>query len=165
MPISPRVISITPVVFRKIRQYQPDILITNALYDRHPDHGRGAKLVEEASFKAGLRMIKTQDEQGRDQQAWRPGKLLHVIQSTSLEPDFFVDISEVHEQKLDAVRAYKSQFFDPNSKEPSTYISSPEFMKMIESRAKEYGHRIQVSYAEGFNYNQAFGVSDLFHLK
>ncbi|MEO9476176.1 MAG: bacillithiol biosynthesis deacetylase BshB1 [Cyclobacteriaceae bacterium] len=148
----------------KIRKYRPDMVIGNSLYDRHPDHVRGAKLVEEAVFKAGLKMIETLDESGKPQEAWRPQKLIHGIQSTSLTPDFFVDITEVHEQKLDAIRAYKTQFFDPNSKEPQTYISRPEFMEMVESRAREYGHRIQVPFAEGFNYNQALGVKDLNHL-
>ncbi len=148
-------------VIRKIRQYQPDIVITNARYDRHPDHGRGAKLVEEACFKAGLKMVKTLDDNGVEQVAWRPSKVLFAIQSTSLEPDFYVDISSAQDIKMQAVRAYKSQFFDPNSSEPQTYISKPEFMEMIEARAKEYGHRIQTSYAEGFNYSQALGVKNL----
>ena len=148
-------------VIVKIRKYQPDIVITNARYDRHPDHVRGARLVEEACFKAGLKMIETVDEAGNNQGSWRPKKLLHMIQSTSLEPDFFVDISSAQEIKMQAVRAYKSQFFDPKNDGPQTYISKPEFIEMIEARAKEYGHRIQTSYAEGFNYSQALGVKDL----
>ncbi|MFT6868238.1 MAG: bacillithiol biosynthesis deacetylase BshB1 [Cyclobacteriaceae bacterium] len=148
----------------KIRKYQPDIVITNALYDRHPDHVRASKLVEEASFKAGLKMIKTVDEDGNDQNPWRPAKLFHCIQSTSLTPDFFVDISAAQATKMEAIRAFKSQFFDPSSKEPQTYISKPEFMEMIEARSKEYGHRIQATHAEGFCYSQAFGVKDLYHL-
>jgi N-acetylglucosamine malate deacetylase 1 len=151
-------------VIRKIRQYQPDIVIGNAQYDRHPDHVRGAKLIEEACFKAGLKMIKTLDDEGLEQDAWRPAKLFHVIQSVSLTPDFYVDISSAQAIKMEAVRAYKSQFFDPNSAEPQTYISRPEFIEMVEARAKEYGHRIQVAYAEGFNFSQAIGVKDLNHL-
>ncbi len=151
-------------VITAIRKYQPDLVITNALYDRHPDHGRAARLVEEAFFKAGLKLLETKDEKGQVQAAWRPKKLFHMIQSTSLEPDFFVDISPAQETKMAAIRAYKSQFFDPGSNEPETYISKPEFMEMIEARAKEYGHRIQVSYAEGFQFNQAIGVKDLNHL-
>ncbi len=147
----------------KIRKYRPDIVITNALYDRHPDHVRGAKLVEEATFKAGLKMISTLDDAGNIQNAWRPAKLLHCIQSTSLTPDFYVDISTAQAIKMEAIRAFKSQFFDPNSTEPQTYISKPEFMEMIEARSKEYGHRIQVDHAEGFCYNQALGVKNLFH--
>lgn len=151
-------------VIRKIRQYQPDIVITNALYDRHPDHARGAELVKEAFFKAGLKLVETFDESGQKQAAWRPAKLFHMIQSTSLEPDFFVDISAAHDRKLEAIKAYKTQFFDPSSTEPTTYISKPEFMEMIVARAKEYGHRIQVPYAEGFMFQQAIGVKSLYDL-
>jgi len=149
-------------VMQAIRKYQPEIVITNSEYDRHPDHGRAAKLVEESFFKAGLRMISTQTD-GEEQAPWRPKKLYHMIQSVSLQPDFIVDISDVHDQKLEAIRAFKSQFFDPNSSEPETYISKPEFMNMIESRAVEYGHRIGVQYGEGFTQNQFLGVRDLFH--
>lgn len=151
-------------LIQKIRKYQPDILITNAKYDRHPDHIRGAQLVEEAAFKSGLSKVITQDDNGVDQEAWRPKKLLNCIQSTSLEPDFLVDISSAHSIKMESVRAYKSQFFDPKSTEPQTYISNPKFLNMIEARAREYGHRIQVEFAEGFNYSQALGVGDLNHL-
>ncbi|WP_258104476.1 bacillithiol biosynthesis deacetylase BshB1 [Marinoscillum sp. MHG1-6] len=152
-------------LIEKIRKYQPDIVIANAKYDRHPDHGRAAQLVEEACFNAGLRKIETKDENGNLQSPWRPAKVFNMIQSTSLEPDFFVDISEAQEKKMEAIRAFKTQFFNPDSKEPQTYISKPEFMLMIEGRAKEYGHRIQVAYAEGFQYSQALGVGDLFQLK
>ena len=149
-------------VIQAIRKYQPEIIIANAEYDRHPDHGRAAKLVEESAFKAGLRMIETY-ENGELQAPWRPKKLYHMIQSVSIEPDFIVDISEVHDTKLEAIRAFKSQFFDPNSAEPETYISKPEFMNMIEARAIEYGHRIGAQYGEGFTQNQFLGVKDLFH--
>lgn len=148
----------------KIRTYQPDIVLTNATYDRHPDHGKGAQLVEEACFKAGLKMIPTKDEEGNEQEAWRPKKLYFAIQSVSQTPDFLVDVSEAHSRKMEAIRAYKSQFFDPNSTEPQTYISKPEFMDMIEARALEYGHRIGVKYAEGFTAKHFLGVKDLYHL-
>ena len=140
-------------VIQAIRKYQPEIVITNSEYDRHPDHGRAAKLVEESAFKSGLRMIAT-SENGKEQAPWRPKKLYHMIQSVSIEPDFIVDISEVHDKKVEAIRAFKSQFFDPNSSEPETYISKPEFMNMIEARAIEYGHRIGAKYGEGFTQNQ-----------
>lgn len=148
----------------EIRKFQPDIILTNAVYDRHPDHGRAASLVEEACFKSGLKMVKTQDKAGEVQKSWRPKKIYHAIQSTAIMPDFFVDISDVHEQKMKAIRAFKSQFFDPQSSEPQTYISKPEFMDMIEARAMEYGHRIGVKYAEGFTTKQPVGVKDLYHL-
>ncbi|MEQ9303696.1 MAG: bacillithiol biosynthesis deacetylase BshB1, partial [Marinoscillum sp.] len=148
----------------KIRKFQPDIILTNAIYDRHPDHGRGAELVEEATFKAGLKKIETFDEEGNPQAIWRPKKLYFSVQSTSIAPSFFVDISSAHELKMEAIRAYKSQFFDPNSKEPETYIAKPEFMEMVEARAREYGHRIGVRFAEGFISKEFLGVKDLYHL-
>jgi bacillithiol biosynthesis deacetylase BshB1 len=151
-------------VIEAIREYQPEIVLANAPYDRHPDHGRAAKLVEEAFFKSGLQKVETKDEQGEKQSAWRPKKLYHYIQSVSIEPDFIVDISDAHDQKMAAIRAYKSQFYDPESKEPNTYISDPKFMTMLESRAREYGHRIQVAYGEGFKHSQFLGVKDLFDL-
>jgi bacillithiol biosynthesis deacetylase BshB1 len=150
-------------VIRKIRQYRPEIVITNAPYDRHPDHGRAAKLVEEACFKSGLIKIETEMD-GQQQEAWRPKKMYNCIQSLSLEPDFFVDITDSMDEKMEAIRAFRSQFYDPKSEEPETYISSPEFMKMLESRAQEYGHRIGVKYAEGFKFNQFLGVRSLFDL-
>ncbi|MEQ8580687.1 MAG: bacillithiol biosynthesis deacetylase BshB1 [Marinoscillum sp.] len=151
-------------IVQKIREFQPDIVLTNALYDRHPDHGRAAALVEEACFKAGLKKVETLDADGKPQKAWRPKKTYFCIQSTSLTPDFLVDISDAQELKMEAVHAYKSQFFDPNSQEPQTYISKPEFIQMIEARAIEYGHRIGVKYAEGFMTKQPLGVKDLYHL-
>lgn len=151
-------------LIQKIRRFQPDIVLTNAVYDRHPDHGQGALLVDTACFKAGLRMIETLDDEGNPQKAWRPKKVYFAIQSTSIHPDFFVDISDAQETKMQAIKAYKTQFFDPNSTEPQTYISKPEFMNMVEARAIEYGHRIGVKYAEGFTSKQALGVKDLYHL-
>ena len=148
-------------VIKAIRKYQPEIVIANAPYDRHPDHGRAAALVEEAFFKAGLAKISTEDDEGI-QQAWRPKKLYHMIQSVSLQPDFIVDVSDSHDQKIEAIKAYKSQFFDPNSSEPETYISRPGFLRMIEARATEFGHRIQVPYGEGFIQKQFMGVRSLF---
>ncbi len=150
-------------VMKAIRKYRPDIVITNAPYDRHPDHGRASRLVEEAFFKSGLAKVPTVDEEG-EQQPWRPKKLYHMIQSVSLTPDFIVDISDSHEQKIEAIKAYKSQFFDPNSSEPETYISKPEFLNMIEARAIEFGHRIGVKYGEGLMHSQYLGVRDLFQL-
>ncbi len=147
-----------------IRKYQPDFVISTAQYDRHPDHGRAALLTEEACFLSGLKKVETFSGSGEEQKPWRPKRLFSAIQSTSLTPDFFVDISEVMEERMQAIRAYKSQFFDPNSKEPQTYISRPEFMEMISARAQEYGHRIQVKYAEGFRTKHPLGVKDLYHL-
>ena len=128
-----------------IRKYQPDIVLANALEDRHPDHGKGAQLAIDACFLSGLRQIKT-----GDLPAWRPAQVYHYIQDRYLEPDFVVDISANWDQKEAAIRAFKSQFFDPNSAEPASYISSPDFLNFIQARAMEMGHKIGVKYGEGF---------------
>lgn len=128
-----------------IRKYQPDIVLANALEDRHPDHGKGAQLAIDACFLSGLRQIKT-----GDLPAWRPAQVYHYIQDRYLEPDFVVDISSQWDQKEAAIRAFKSQFFDPNSAEPASYISSPDFLNFIQARAMEMGHKIGVKYGEGF---------------
>ncbi|MEN9297405.1 MAG: hypothetical protein RJA42_1675, partial [Bacteroidota bacterium] len=112
-----------------IRKYQPDIVLANALEDRHPDHGKGAQLAIDACFLSGLRQIKT-----GDLPAWRPAQVYHYIQDRYLEPDFVVDISSQWDQKEAAIRAFKSQFFDPNSAEPASYISSPDFLNFIQAR-------------------------------
>ncbi|TDE17248.1 bacillithiol biosynthesis deacetylase BshB1 [Dyadobacter psychrotolerans] len=148
-----------------IRKYQPDIVITNAIHDRHPDHGRGAQLVVDSCFYSGLRMIETFDQDGNPQQAWRPKNVFHSIQDRYIQPDFIVDISDVHDQKIRAVRAFKSQFFDPeynaSSGEPQSYISSPEFLNFIIARAQEMGHAIGVQYGEGFTSYKKLGVKDI----
>jgi bacillithiol biosynthesis deacetylase BshB1 len=128
-----------------IRKYQPDIVLANALEDRHPDHGKGAQLAIDACFLSGLRQIKT-----GDLPAWRPAQVYHYIQDRYLEPDFVVDISSQWDRKEAAIRAFKSQFFDPNSAEPASYISSPDFLHFIQARAMEMGHKIGVKYGEGF---------------
>jgi bacillithiol biosynthesis deacetylase BshB1 len=127
-----------------IRKYQPEIVLANALEDRHPDHGKGAALAIDACFLSGLRKIET------GLPAWRPKHLYHYIQDRYLEPDFVVDISAHWELKEKAIRAFKSQFFDPNSTEPASYISSPDFLNFIQARAQEMGHKIGVKYGEGF---------------
>ena len=128
-----------------IRKYQPDIVLANALQDRHPDHGKGAQLAIDACFLSGLRQIKT-----GNLSAWRPAQLYHYIQDRYLEPDFVVDISAYWDQKEAAIRAFKSQFFDPSSTEPTSYISSPDFLNFIQARAMEMGHKIGLRYGEGF---------------
>jgi bacillithiol biosynthesis deacetylase BshB1 len=150
-------------VVQAIRKYQPDIVLANATYDRHPDHGRGSDLAFESSFISGLAKVETQGENG-PQKPWRPRALYHYIQSQFLKPDFVVDISETWEKKLEAIRAYKTQFFDPSSKEPETYISTPGFMKMLEARATEMGHAIGVKYGEGFVTRRWIGVKSLFDI-
>jgi bacillithiol biosynthesis deacetylase BshB1 len=128
-----------------IRKYQPEVVLANALEDRHPDHGKGAQLAIDACFLSGLRQIKT-----GDLPAWRPTQLYHYIQDRYLEPDFVVDISAHWDQKESAIRAFKSQFFDPSSTDPASYISSPDFLHFIQARAMEMGHKIGVKYGEGF---------------
>ncbi|HWA36122.1 MAG TPA: bacillithiol biosynthesis deacetylase BshB1, partial [Cyclobacteriaceae bacterium] len=148
---------------RFIRKYQPEIVLASAVYDRHIDHGKGASLAHDACFLAGLAKVETEDD-GRKQAAWRPTSLYHFIQSQFLEPHFIVDISQHWETKLNAIKAFKSQFFDPNSNEPETYISKPGFLKMIEARAIEFGHAIGANHGEGFTVRRWPGVRNLFDL-
>lgn len=147
-----------------IRKYQPEIILANAITDRHPDHGKGAALAKNACFMSGLTKIETWQE-GIKQAAWRPKFVYHYIQNNYIEPDFIVDISEHWETKVRSIAAFGSQFFNPQSKEPASFISSPEFLPFIESRAREFGHRIQVKYGEGFTVERYLGVTDLFDLK
>lgn len=152
------------VVIRAIRKYRPEIVLTNAIYDRHTDHGKGASLGYDSCFLSGLSKIETVDEAGKKQQPWRPSAVYHYIQSLLIEPDFVVDISDHWDVKMESIKAFKTQFFDPQSKEPETYISKPAFLKMIEARAIEFGHSIGVTYAEGFTVRRYPGVNSLFDL-
>ena len=147
-----------------IRKYQPEIVLANAIDDRHPDHGRGAKLIYDACFLAGLRQIATFDENGEPQSAWRPKYIYHFIQDRYIKPDFVVDITPYWPKKEEAIRAFRSQLYDPTSPEPNSYISSPEFLEFIEARAKEYGHAIGVKYGEGFTSQRFLGIKDLWTL-
>lgn len=148
-------------VVAAIRTYRPDIVLANAVYDRHPDHGKGADIAYTSCFLAGLAKVVTHDAEGKPQEPWRPKALYHYIQSQFIQPDFVVDISDTWEKKMESIRAYKSQFFDPSSKEPVTYISTPEFLRMLESRAIEMGHAIGVKYGEGFVTRRWMGVRSL----
>lgn len=127
-----------------IREYQPDIVLCNAVSDRHPDHPKGSLLVSTACFLAGLRKIET------GQEAWRPKAVYHYIQFQNIEPSFVVDISDYIEQKIEAVKAFSSQFYDPHSNEPETIISSQGFLDSVRYRAADLGRLSGVSYAEGF---------------
>ena len=147
-----------------IRKYQPDIVLANAEYDRHTDHGKGASLAYDACFLSGLMKIETTDEKGHSQTPWRPSAVYHFIQSLFTEPDFIVDISDYWDIKLNAIKAFKTQFHDPSSSEPETYISKPGFLKMVESRAVEFGHAIGTQYGEGFTVRRYPGVRSLFDL-
>jgi bacillithiol biosynthesis deacetylase BshB1 len=143
-----------------IRKYQPEIVIANARSDRHPDHGRGGKLIADACFLAGLRKIRTEDN-GQEQQAWRPKRIFHMIQDRLHTPGIIVDISETFAQKMEAIRCYKSQFHDPASGEPMTYIATPDFLNQIVYRDALMGKLIGVKYAEGFVCDNIPGISDL----
>lgn len=151
-------------IIEKLRQYQPDIVLMNAIYDRHPDHGRGSAVVSEACFKSGLKMIKTTDAQGQEQEAWRPRVVYHYIQDRLITPDVVVDVTPYWEQKMETIRAFKSQFYNPDDSSPDTYISSPEFLLFIEARALELGHAIGAKYGEGFTKDRLIGVRSLFDL-
>jgi bacillithiol biosynthesis deacetylase BshB1 len=150
-------------VVKMIRKYQPEIVLANAPTDRHPDHGRGAALVKQACFLAGLRRVSTQLD-GEEQEAYRPQQLLHYIQFQNLQPDFIVNISEHIKTKVKSIEAYKSQFYDPNSNEPKTVISSKNFLDSVTYRAQDLGRLIGVDYAEGFIKSQDLGISNLMHL-
>jgi len=151
-------------VVKAIRKFQPELVLTNAVHDRHPDHGRAADLVYESCFLSGLSKVETQ-ENGKSQIAWRPKSLYHFVQSQYIQPDFIVDVSDFWEKKLECLRAFKSQFYDPQSKEPETFISNPGFMKLIEARGHEMGYAIGAKYGEGFTVRNLIGVNNLFHLK
>jgi len=147
-----------------IRKYRPEIVLANAIEDRHPDHGKGAKLIYDACFLAGLRRIETVDEEGNLQEAWRPKFIYHFIQDRYIKPDFIVDITPYWKKKEEAIRAFRSQFHDPANEEPDSYISSPEFLEFLEARSKEYGHAIGVKYGEGFTTQRIIGIDDLWSL-
>ena len=148
---------------KAIREFQPEIILANATFDRHPDHGRGASLAFESSFLSGLLKVETSIN-GINQAPWRPKAMYHYIQSQFIEPDFVVDVTDVWEKKMEAIRAFKTQFYDPNSKEPETYISKPGFIYLLEGRGTEMGHAIGVRYGEGFVANRWLGVKSLFDI-
>jgi bacillithiol biosynthesis deacetylase BshB1 len=142
-----------------IRKYQPQIVLANAVSDRHPDHGRAAELVSRACFLSGLPKIITEN-----QVAHRPKAVYHYIQDRGMKADVIVDITSVYEQKMQAIKAFKTQFYDPNSKEPETPISSKEFLDFIEARALEYGRVIGTKYGEGFTTERTPGTNSLIPL-
>ncbi len=146
-----------------IRKYQPSIVIGNILRDRHPDHGRAGNLITESCFLSGLARIETKDENGGLQSKWRPAYVLQYIQDWYHEPDFLVDISDVFEQRMKAIEAYTTQFYTGKSSEegPQTYISKPGFLEAVIARARMFGKRIGVDYAEGFLSEKKLGLRTL----
>ncbi|MDG1572797.1 bacillithiol biosynthesis deacetylase BshB1 [Robiginitalea sp. M366] len=152
-------------LIRQIRMYRPEVVLCNAVEDRHIDHGRGSKLVSDACFLSGLVKIDTKME-GDDhwQEPWRPKMVYHYIQWKNLEPDFVVDVTGHIEKKMEAIHAYSSQFYDPESDEPDTPISSKNFTDSVVYRARDLGRLVGVEYAEGFTTERLLAVSDLDHL-
>ena len=151
-------------VIEMIRKYQPEIVLCNAITDRHIDHGKGSKLVSDACFLSGLRQIKTELD-GEAQEAWRPKVVYHYIQWQNIEPDFVVDISEFMNKKMESVLAYGSQFYDPKSNEPVTPITSKNFLDSVKYRAEDLGRLVGVEYAEGFTTERYLAVNSLGDLK
>ena len=147
-------------VIKMIRKYRPEIVLCNAIDDRHIDHGKGSKLVSDACFLSGLRKIETSLD-GEEQEAWRPKVVYHYIQWKNIEPDFVVDVTGFMDQKVDSVMAYSTQFFDQNSKEPSTPITSKNFLDSITYRAQDLGRLINKDFAEGFTVERYLAVNTL----
>jgi bacillithiol biosynthesis deacetylase BshB1 len=146
-----------------LRKYQPDIVLGNAPSDRHPDHGRAAKLISDACFYAGLPKVVTMDE-GTEQLAWRPRSLYHYIQDRHLNPDFVVDITSYMDRKIEAIFAFASQFYNEDSDEPITPISQKNFIDALKGKNAVFGRSIGVDYAEGFINDRIPGVKDLFDM-
>lgn len=147
----------------QIRHFKPDVVLANALSDRHPDHGRAAQLINDACFLSGLLKIETEFE-GEKQEPWRPKSLFHYIQDVYHKPDFVVDITPFVDKKIEALQAFKTQFFDPKSSEPKTPISGKEYFDFLKGRWMDFGRSIGVQYAEGFNVSRPVGVEDLTRL-
>jgi N-acetylglucosamine malate deacetylase 1 len=146
-------------IITALRTYQPEIILCNAPSDRHPDHGRSAKLVADAAFLSGLRKIET-TANGMLQDAWRPKYVFNYIQDKFLQPDFVVDITHVFEQKIEAIKAYGTQFNSKGGNEPQTYISTPDFLDSVVYRHKWFGKMIGVKYAEGFITEKMIGLNN-----
>ena len=150
-------------VIQMIRKYRPKVLICNAIKDRHPDHGRASELVSEAAFYAGLSKISTKDK-GKVQLPWRPLATYHAIQDRYIKPDFLVDITPYHSQKMESILTYGSQFYQAGQKGPETPISGKSFLLAIDARMRDFGRILQVDFAEGFTVERSIGVKNLLDL-
>lgn len=146
-----------------IRKHQPEIILCNAISDRHPDHGRASKLVSDSSFYSGLIKIETHSD-NKIQQAWRPKAVYHYIQDQYIHPDFVIDISDFIDIKHKAIMAYSSQFYNPSSNEPETPISSKHFIESVNSKMSILGRDIGVKFAEGYTVDRYPGINSLFDL-
>lgn len=147
----------------QIRRFRPHIVLCNAKSDRHPDHGRGGDLASRACFLSGLLKIETEFE-GEKQEHWRPKAVYRYIQDRHINPDFVVDITEFVEKKIKSIKAYKTQFYDPNNTEIQTPISGENFFRFLKGRWADFGRPINVDFAEGFSVERPPGVQDLNHL-
>jgi bacillithiol biosynthesis deacetylase BshB1 len=152
------------LIIQQIRRFQPEIVLANSILDRHPDHARAAKLVADACYLSGLRKIETEWD-GNQQNSYRPRLVLHYIQDYFIEPNFVVDVSEFMDKKIEAIKAYKTQFYNPESLEPSTPISGEEFFDFMKGRMMTMGRPAAMKYAEGFTIDRIVGVKDLFDLR
>lgn len=150
-------------IIKKIREYQPEIVLCNAVSDRHPDHGRAAALVSEACFYSGLLRIET-ELNGNKQQHWRPKAVYHYIQDRQLKPDFVVDITDYCEKKMDAIKAFKSQFYNPTSNEVESPISVKHFLNQVEGKMRVFGRDAGYEFAEGFTVERTIGVNNMFDI-
>ncbi len=147
-------------VIKIIRKYRPEIILCNAVDDRHIDHPKGSNLVSDACFLSGLRKIVTTVD-SKEQECWRPKQVYHYIQWKHIEPDFVVDISVFIEQKIASVKAYESQLYNPKSNEPESPITSQNFLESIKYRARDLGRLVGVDYAEGFTSERYVAISSL----
>jgi bacillithiol biosynthesis deacetylase BshB1 len=150
-------------LIQAIRKYRPQVVIGNILHDRHPDHGRAGQLISDACYLSGLVKIGTVDESGQPQERWRPAYYLQYIQDWYHEPNILIDITDVFDQRMKAIEAYSTQFFtsDSNTDEPQTYISTPDFLDSVRARARMFGKRIGVKFAEGFISEKTIGIRNL----
>jgi bacillithiol biosynthesis deacetylase BshB1 len=151
-------------VVSMIRKYRPKVVLCNALHDRHPDHGRGGDLVARATFLSGLPKVVTLIN-GQNQEAFRPLTVLRYIQDNWIQPDVVVDITPYFETKMKSILAFSTQFYNPNSTEPQTAISSPDFLEYLKGRAIQFGRVINTTYGEGFNVVRPLGIEDLTSIK
>lgn len=147
-------------IIKMIRKYQPDIVLCNTIDDRHIDHGKGSKLVSDGCFLSGLVKIET-ELNGEKQGAWRPKLVYHYMQWNNITPDFVVDITGFNEKRIEAIVAYTSQFYNPNSEEPETPIASKNFLESLNYRAQDLGRLIGTEYAEGYTVERYLGVNSL----
>lgn len=153
-------------VIEVVRRYRPDIVLINPPECRHPDHGDASKLSTDALYYSGLQEVETTGPNGNAQEPWRPHHVLHYMQAVSFEPTVVVDVTDVWEQRIDALQAFRSQFHNPDYEaaedEPETFVSNPDFFEWIESRARTYGYTVGAKYGEPLRYRRGpFGVTDL----